>query len=89
VPTHPEMASCYTADAAMHGPSSKEIARQLNASPQSVNSRLQRMLTKLGMPKSRRAAARLAAHHVASRPNDGCCSPRTNASDPIQTPVSM
>jgi hypothetical protein len=81
VPTHPEMASCYAADAAMHGLSSKEIARQFNTSPQSVNSRFQRMLTKLGMP-SRRAAARLAAHHVASRPNDGCCSPRTNASDP-------
>lgn len=45
-----------------HGLSSKEIARQLNTSPQSVNSRFQRMLTKLGMP-SRRAAARLAAEY--------------------------
>lgn len=45
-----------------HGLSSKEIARQLNTSPQSINSRFQRMLTKLGMP-NRRAAARLAAEY--------------------------
>lgn len=45
-----------------HGLSSKEIARQLNTSPQSINSRFQRMLSKLGMP-NRRAAARLAAEY--------------------------
>lgn len=45
-----------------HGLSSKEIARQLNTSPQSINSRFQRMLMKLGTP-NRRAAARLAAEY--------------------------
>jgi DNA-binding CsgD family transcriptional regulator len=45
-----------------HGLSSKEIARQLNTSPQSINSRFQRLLTKLGTP-NRKAAARLAAEY--------------------------
>ena len=43
-----------------HGHSSKHIAAVLQVSPSSINSRFQRMNTKLGVP-NRRTAARLAA----------------------------